>query len=287
VSQQDGAPGAVARGTRLCSLSPKLPVRAYRWLRIRLPQPWSGWIARVAYLPRLAAGDEATRRELAEEPLIERLASAGEPLERIGAGFSERVVEIPWAMRRLQGQGARVLDIGTTFSPMVYKRLLVRRPQDVVVADLAAAGIPGIESHLADVRSLPFAADCFDVAVCISTLEHVGVQSALYEIDGSEVEGDAEPDVMALRELGRVAPRVLVTVPAGRDIDMGWQRQYSPAHFREVVERAGLGIAQIDLFAHDTRAGWAPAAEDAIAERTYGEDAVAAAASICAELVRR
>src|SRR5438132_12676554 len=101
--RQDRAPDAAARGTRLCGLSPKLPVRAYRWLRIRLPQPWSGWIARVAYLPRLAVGDDATRRELAEEPLIERLASTGEPLERVGAGFSERVVEIPWAMRRLQG----------------------------------------------------------------------------------------------------------------------------------------------------------------------------------------
>src|SRR5438270_13988381 len=79
-SRQDGVTGAAAPATRLCGLSPKLPVRAYRWLRIRLPQPWSRWIARAAYLPRLAAGDAATRRELGEEPLIERLASGGEPL---------------------------------------------------------------------------------------------------------------------------------------------------------------------------------------------------------------
>jgi Methyltransferase domain len=256
-------------------------------LRIRLPQPWSRWIARAAYLPRLAVGDAATRRELAEEPRIERLARGHEALQEIGAGFSERVVEIPWAMRRLALRGARVLDIGTTFSPTVYKRLLVRRPQRVVVADLAEAGIPGMESHLADVRRLPFAADSFDVAVCISTLEHVGVESSRYESDGHEVQGDHEPDVTALRELGRVAPTVLVTVPAGRDLDMGWQRQYSPARFREVVARAGLTIAQLDLFAHDPRRGWASVEEEAIAQRTYGEGAVAAAASLCAELVRR
>jgi hypothetical protein len=77
---------------------------------------------------------------------------------------------------------------------------------------------------------------------------------------------------------------VLVTVPAGADADMGWQRQYAPSTFRGVVERAGLAVRRLDVFAHDQARGWVPAAEDSVAARNYSDGTVAAAAIICAEL---
>jgi Methyltransferase domain len=237
----------------------------------------------LAYLPRLVRGHEQTRREFAEEAVIARLAVGREPIEGIGVGLSERVVEIPWVLRRLAaGGGERVLDIGTAFSPMVYKWLLVRQPHTVEVADLAEVDILGLRGHVADVRSLPFADASFDQAICLSTLEHIGMDNTQYGI-----ESGGGGDVDALRELGRVARTVLVTVPAGRDENMGWQRQYTPRTFRRVVEEAGLAIERLDVFAHDPRSGWAPADDDSVASRTYGEGAVAAAASICAALTRR
>lgn len=218
----------------------------------------------------------------AEEPLIERLALGREPLDGIGVGMSERVVEIPWVLRSLPGdQGERVLDIGTAFSLIVYKWLLVRQPHVVEVADLAEAYVPGLRSHVADVRSLPFADDSFDVATCISTLEHVGMDNTDYG-----VESGGAGEVNALRELGRVARRVLVTVPAGSDENMGWQRQYAPRTFRRVVEEAGLVVERLEVFVHDPVSGWAPAGEHSIEGRTYGQGAVAAAAIVCAELSR-
>jgi hypothetical protein len=218
----------------------------------------------------------------AEEPLIERLALDDQPLTGIGVGLSERVVEIPWVLRRLRGApSTRVLDIGTAFSVLAYKRLLVRQPHVVEVADLAEAYIPPLKTHIADVRKLPFADGSFDTAICISTLEHVGMDNTDY---GVESGGAGELD--ALRELGRVAGRVLVTVPAGSDENMGWQRQYSPSTFHRVVEEAGLTVDHLEVFAHDPVSGWAPAKEDAVTDRTYGERAPAAAAIICAELSR-
>jgi hypothetical protein len=218
----------------------------------------------------------------AEEPLIERLALGEEPLAGIGVGLSERVVEIPWVLRRLRTtQGTRVLDIGTAFSVLAYKRLLVRQPHVVEVADLAEAYIPPLRTHVADVRNLPFADGSFDTALCISTLEHVGMDNTDYGVASG---GAGELD--ALRELGRVAGRVLVTVPAGSDENMGWQRQYSPSTFRRVVEEAGLKVGVMEVFAHDPAGGWAREQEDAVTDRTYGEGAPAAAAIICAELSR-
>jgi hypothetical protein len=258
-------------------------VRSYRSLRLRLPQPWSRRIGQLAYLPKLLRGHSDTRREFAEEPLIEHLAVTREPLAGVGAGMSERVIEIPWVLRRLTEQfDQHVLDVGTAFSPMVYKRLLVRQPHRIQVVDLAETNIPGLPSAVADVRKLPFRADDFDLAVCISTLEHIGMDNTRYEI-----ESGGGGDVDALRELGRVARRVLVTVPGGADANMGWQRQYSPSAFRRIVDRAGLKVERLEAFAHDPAGGWAPVGEDVVASRSYGEDAVAAAASICAELSRR
>jgi hypothetical protein len=263
---------------------PEVLTQPYRWLRIRLPQPWSRRFGQLAYLPRLARGHAATRGVFAEEPLIERLARGQEPLEGIGVGLTERVVEIPWVLRRLPDDPqARVLDVGTAFAVIVYKWLLARQPNVVEIADLARPYIPGLRSHVADVRSLPFADDSFDVAVCISTLEHVGMDNTDYGIES----GGGGGDVDALRELGRVAARVLVTVPAGSDKNMGWQRQYSPKTFRHVVEQAGLAVEHLEIFAHDPVRGWSPAAEDAVGDRTYGEGAMTAAAVACAELSRR
>ena len=226
-------------------------------------------------------GHEPTRRTFSEEALIDRLAGSGEPLAGVGVGLSERVIEIPWVIRNLAAaeRSLRVLDIGTAFAPDAYKWLLVRLAHTVEVVDLADAEIPGVESHVADVRELPFDSGSFDVATCISTLEHIGLDNDHYGIQSG---GDG--DVQALRELGRVARRVLVTVPAGCDANMGWQRQYAPATFRRTAEQAGLEVERLDVFMHKPESGWVPAEEDSVASRTYGQGAVAAAANICAEL---
>ncbi len=263
-------------------MPPSLPVRQFRRLRLRLAQPWSRKLGQLAYSPKLVAGDPSTRREFAEEPLVERLALGDEPLRGFGVGLTERVVEIPWVLRSLRShKDAHVLDIGTAFSPMVYKRLLVRQPQSIEVADLAETDHLGLPCHVADVRSLPFAADSFDIAICVSTLEHVGMDNTNYNVASG-----GGGDVQALGELGRVARMVLVTVPAGDDANMGWQRQYAPRTFRRVVEEAGLVVKRLEVFAHNQMAGWGPVAEDSVEGYAYGNGTPAAAAIVCAELTR-
>ncbi|HTQ68907.1 MAG TPA: class I SAM-dependent methyltransferase [Solirubrobacteraceae bacterium] len=212
--------------------------------------------------------------------IIERLALGTSPLVGIGVGLTERVIEVPWVLRSVKAdRRTRVLDLGTAYAPMTYKRLLARQPYAVEVADLNETYIPGVRSHVADMRNLPFATGSFDVVMCISTLEHVGMDNTNYNISGRGL-----GQVDALRELGRVAPRVLVTVPAGSDLDLGWELQYAPRTFRRVVDEAGLTVERLEVFAHDRVSGWMPAEENSVEGCSYMQGVVAAAAVICAEL---
>jgi hypothetical protein len=253
---------------------------AFRTARLRLPQPWSLRLGQLAYLPRLASGDRGTRLAFAEERLIEELIGTGQSLEGVGVDLSERVIEVPWVLRSLPPAPSRVLDVGTAFAPVVYKRQLVRLPQSVELVDLALADVP-LPSHVADVRRLPFEDSSFDTALCVSTLEHVGMDNDHYGVNSG-----GGGDVEALGELGRVAAKVLVTVPAGADQDIGWLRQYTPTRFRQSTAQAGLRPVRLDVFAHDAQRGWCRSDEDSIGERKFGKETYAASAIICAELER-
>jgi hypothetical protein len=191
--------------------------RTVHRLRVELPSPWGRLVGRIAHAPALLRSD-GTRRTFREEAAIERLVEGELPLEGQGAGCSERVVEIPWVLRRLPRPVGKLLDVGTAFAPVAYQRELARLPAvEIHGVDLVEFDVRGVVAHRADVRSLPFPDGAFDRVVCISTLEHIGLDNQRYFApDGSPL--DEMGDVTALRELGRVTAaegRVLVTVPGG------------------------------------------------------------------------
>jgi SAM-dependent methyltransferase len=274
----DGAEGVVSDRAR----------QAFRHLRVSLPQPWSRLLGQAAYAPAMLRSSE-TRRGFREEAAIERLLASGAPLTEQGAGFCERVVEVPWVMRRLPRPAGRVLDVGTAFAPPVYHRQLVRLPaSERHGVDLVPFALPGVVSHRADARELPFADGSFDRVICISALEHMGLDNERYlGPDGSP--RDESGDTTALREMGRVAGadgRVLVTVPGGRTHAFDWLRQYDADAWAALVANAGLTIERLDCFEQDLRHGWRACEPEALTRREYDRDAIGAGGLICAELRR-
>jgi SAM-dependent methyltransferase len=138
----------------------------------------------------------------------------------------------------------RVLDVGTVFAEPAYVAgLHALAIPDLVTVDLAAGA-----TVVADVRDLPFEDGRFDLALCVSTLEHVGRDNAVYEVDAPR---DEDGDAAALRELRRVLAadgRLLVTVPTGVDDDQGWQVQRAPLAWVERFERAGFLVFEDELY---------------------------------------
>ncbi len=197
----------------------------------------------------------------------------------------ERVVEIPWVLARLAGN--RALEVGYAFAEPPYLAALLQAGFDELVGvDLAAADVPGLTGVQADVRDLPFEDGAFDLALCVSTLEHVGADNTGYGLDA---EDDGASRLTALRELRRVlapAGRLLITVPCGEPGDYGWFHQDDVRGWTRLFTRAGFVVEEQEVY-ELTGEGWRAAPELDTTGLRYGERGPAASAVLCAELTPR
>jgi len=143
--------------------------------------------------------------------------------------------------------------------------------------------VPGLRSVVADVRALPFSDSSFDLAFCISTLEHIGRDNKVYDVDA---EREDAGDEAALRELHRVLTkdgRLLVSVPTGEHDDQGWQIQRTPEEWIAVFERAGFIVYEDELYLRAAN-GWRRASLVEARTARYGSGGPGAGAVLLAEL---
>src|SRR4051794_22034492 len=243
---------------------------------------------------RLAEGMSyaALLQELATSPEFEHLRRledgvswaaaqrhAGERPRNLEAppGVDERPIEIPWCLSRV-GPEEHVLDVGYAFAEPVYLDGLGALG-DVTGVDLVVADVPGVTSVQADLRDLPFENEQFDVAIAISTLEHVGRDNTQYGLAAEEDDGSLDA---ALRELRRVAKRLLVTVPTGERELLPEQAVYEPSEWVDRFSRAGFVVFEDELY-ELTPDGWRSVPELTPGTR-YGARGPGASAVLCAEL---
>jgi SAM-dependent methyltransferase len=275
--------------------------RAWRLTMRRAPEPdgreralaklRDGTLSRTGLLRELGGSDEFERVAALDDGIAR--AAAARTAERDHRGpprprelhappaSDERAIEIPWCLARYDGE-RRVLDVGYAFAEPAYLAgLATLGAPGLVGVDLATAEIPGLRSVVADVRELPFDAGSFGLAFCVSTLEHVGRDNEVYDVDAPREESG---DDAGLRELRRVLTgdgRLLVTVPTGTHDDQGWQVVRTPDEWIELFERAGFLVYEDELYVRAPE-GWRTASLDEARAAPYREDG--AGAVLLAEL---
>jgi len=157
-----------------------------------------------------------------------------------GAGMDERVVELPLAVDALDPtRSGSALDAGAALN-----LAWLRRPGEWSVRILHVAQSGDAEEAFfdgdrvgylfGDLRDLPLKDASFHRVLCVSTLEHVGMDNSRY---GGGVERDPESALGAVGELRRVlAPGGLLflTVPFGRPQDLGWFRVFGKREMTQV-----------------------------------------------------
>jgi SAM-dependent methyltransferase len=217
-----------------------------------------------------------------------------------GVGFDERVVEFPWTFTRdLSG---RLLDAGSTLNhPHVLMRFRPRVDElHIVTLAPEAQAYPFLDvSYLfEDLRSLPIDEGAYDRIVSLSTLEHIGMETAHF---GFEAQRASDPDAelgRALRELRRVlndSGVLYVTVPFGAREDFGWMRQFDAEALQRLIDAFSPSSAQTTIYRYD-EGGWQLASAEEAADARYrdhladprpaADRAVAARAVACLELAK-
>jgi SAM-dependent methyltransferase len=250
-----------------------------------------GTLSRAGLLRELVGSPEFDRVALLDGGLALAAGERAKPRDHRGpsrprelrapASSDERALEIPWCLTRYDGE-RRVLDVGYAFAEAAYVAgLLALGAEELVGVDLAEADVPGLRSVVADVRALPFDDDSFDFALCISTLEHVGRDNEVYDVDAPR---EDTGDEAALRELRRVLGkngRLVVSVPTGVADDQGWQVVRTPEQWIERFERSGFVVYEDELYVHGGD-GWRTASLEEARNARYLEHG--AGAVLLAEL---
>jgi SAM-dependent methyltransferase len=148
-------------------------------------------------------------------------------------GTNDRSVEVPWALQRV-GSARRVLDVGCSTSDYLADLAArkLRRGRRVYGLDPdAPRPIRNVGVVKGTVVAPPFPPDSFDLILCISTVEHVGLP----------IYGQREfphGDTLAMRHMRRLlAPggRLLLTVPFGRAQVNPWFRVYDRRGLRRIT----------------------------------------------------
>ena len=201
-------------------------------------------------------------------------------------------MEYPWLFSR--GLSGRVLDAGSVLNHRHLLEHLLPIVDDLTIVTLAPEPAAftelGVSYLFDDLRTLSLRDDCFDEVVCLSTLEHVGMDNTVYGAAGARAENPRAEAAQALRELMRVVRpggSVHLSVPYGRREDHGWLRQLDREDLDDLLAAAGA-VRHEETFFRLTSRGWRRSAASRVrgaryhsAENRAEDGAVAARAVAC------
>jgi len=152
------------------------------------------------------------------------------------ADANERIVELPYVYRTLgrAQPGASVLDVGAAESTLAFS--LASLGYDVTAVDLHPYPHVHPQQRAVQANILEWESDeRFDVVLCISTLEHIGLGAYGDEPSNAGVEAD-EAAVERLYALTRPGGILVLTVPFGAASSDQTQRAYDRAGLERLLE---------------------------------------------------
>jgi len=247
-------------------------VRIQDYLRSGRP-PWSsGYVEyRRQYL----------RDVLYNESLLE-IFSDSKPLP-VGFGFrlDERSVEIPWTLARLSKQVGRLLDAGSSLNYEFVLKAPALAKMKTTIMTLAPEGAAywklGVSYVFDDLRNLAFRDEWFDAIVCISTIEHVGMDNSMYA--GTEdvaKPGNPKEFLTAIGELRRALKSsgvLYITFPFGQYQNFGWFQQFDSQLVDLLVDGFNPSSVTETIFRYESD-GWKLSNRDSCSQCRYPSEAI-------------
>jgi SAM-dependent methyltransferase len=116
----------------------------------------------------------------------------------------------------------------------------------------------GISYIYDDLREIPMRDDYYDTVVCISTLEHVGLNNILFNHSESHAEQRQNDFLVALLEMRRVLKpggKLFITVPYGKYCNFGTFQQFDAQRVEQTINAFEPGRVEQTYFLY-TADGW-------------------------------
>lgn len=246
--------------------------------------------------------EKVLREVLGDRELLGCFAQQRELPPNYGFRLDERIVEYPWVLGRLDTVDHLLLDAGSALNHEFILELPMLRSRSIVTYNLSPEGFVGrnnVSFIYGDLRHTILKNECFDEIVCISTLEHIGMNNTfLYSKDPrfEEFRPDDYQDVVReFKRLLRPCGKLFITVPYGRYENLGWLQQFDHKRIETVLEVFGGSASSVTYYKYSADS-WQVADADACVNSSYFDihhrsdyepDYVAAARAIaCIELVK-
>ncbi len=182
---------------------------------------------------------------------------------RYGFRLDARVVEIPWVLSRLANQTGHLLDAGSSLNHELVLTSPALADKKITIVTLAPEGQChwrlGISYMFGDLRDLDFRDGCFDTIVCISTIEHVGMDNTMYASYADAAKAwDVKDFLSAVRELKRVLKVggvIYFSFPFGEYENHGWFQQFDSQLMDTLIKEFGPIHFNETIFQYDPN-GW-------------------------------
>jgi hypothetical protein len=190
-------------------------------------------------------------------------------------------VEYPWTFARLatlHTPGARILDAGSVLNHprlLAHCRRAGHHPLSIVTlryeghADVS----DDVRYEFADLRTLPYRDGWFARVVSLSTLEHVGMDNAMYGDTSAAGTSPNLETITAMQELRRVTMpggTALVSVPFGIRSNRGWLRVFDAEDLEAVTRSSGWRLERARFF-RAMRDGWRECSMDDARDAGYND----------------
>lgn len=216
--------------------------------------------------------------------VIQNIDNQFHPQNTYGYGFDERVVEYPWLISKLSDKATRLLDAGSILNFDFILQHQKIKSKRICITTLAPERNcywkDGISYTFDDLRDLPFKTHTFDEVVCVSTLEHIGLDNQIYfQSEIGEVKNTTElnsltkPDshLIAIKEIHRVLKpngRLYLTVPFGRSQKYPWLQVFDGQGIDRIIDTFSPSGIEETVFMHDSK-GWTISTRANAAEASY------------------
>ena len=221
---------------------------------------------------------------------------------KYGFRIDERIVEYPWLFSRLGAKENMLLDAGSALNHKKLLDLPALKSRSIVIYSLSAENIfknTNISYVYGDLRNTILKDDIFDEIVCISTLEHIGMDNTfIYSKDKRFKESKSDDYKTTIKEFKRLLKpggKLFITVPYGCYENHGWLQQFDEKMVRDVLKEFGGKNFEVTYFKY-TDDGWQVSKAQECSECVYfdihkgkGFDpdyAAAARAVACIEIVK-